>query len=349
MSAHASASVSGPPAVSVVMSVYNGERFLCEAVESILAQTCAELELIVLDDGSTDATGRILFDYASGDSRVVVDRQSRQGLATALNRGFALAQAQFVARIDADDASPPSRLECQRRFLVDHPEVAVVGGAVRFVDESGRPFADYRHPLSDAEIRSALDHTTPFVHSGVMLRKEAFDRVGGYRPVFREAEDLDLWLRIAEQHELANLPDIVVSYRMHPGQATVRRLELQTLCAVAARAAARARAAGRPDPFDGTPRIDHQLLLSHGVSREEVTAGLVHTATWLAKTMGRAGYENAQEQLFAEAGVRARSSSGSRALVAEVYRQRARRYYEQGRRVSARVMTARAALAAHVG
>jgi Glycosyl transferase family 2 len=333
------------PAVSVVMSVYNGERFLREAVESVLDQSLDDLELVVVDDGSTDSTPQILDECGSSDSRVVVYRQVNQGRAVALNRGVGLARAPLIARLDADDVALSNRLENQRQFLAEHESVAVVGGAVTFVDEGGRPFADVPYPLTDPEIRKAAERRTPFSHPSVMLRKNVFGSIGGYRPIFVEAEDVDLWLRIAERYELANLPERVIQYRMHAGQATVQKLELQTLCAVAARVAARARMEGRPDPLDAVERIDFQTLIAMGATRHEIASALVYDATWLAKTMGRAGYEDATEELFAAARHRARSGSGSPELVAHVHRERAHRDVEQGHRLRAKLRRMRAVLA----
>jgi len=336
------------PAVSVVMCVYNGERFLHEAVESILNQTFADLELIVVDDGSTDSTPQILAGYVSRDFRVVVHRQANQGPAAAANRGVGLARAPLIARLDADDVALPTRLECQSRFLIEHETVAVVGGAVTFIDENGRSWADpVQFPLTDAEIHEMLTTTTPFVHSAVMLRRDAFECVGGYRPIFREAEDLDLWLRIAECYELANVPELVVRYRIHAQQTTAQTLERTALHDVAARIGARARKAGRPDPLDAVDRIDHQTVLAAGATNKEITATFIQIATWYAKTMSRAGYEDAAEKLFAEAAARARSASGSRVLVAHVHRTHARRLREQGRRFPALLETARGTLAEH--
>ncbi len=335
----------GSPAVSVVISVYNGERFLRQAIESVLAQSLGDLELVAVDDGSTDASWQILNDYASSDSRIAIHRQANQGRAAALNRGITLARAPYVARLDADDIALPNRFERQRQFLAEHELVAVVGGAVTFVDEHGRAFAGVEYPLADSEIRNAFAYTTPLAHPAVMLRRDVFRSLGGYRTLFREAEDLDLWLRIGERRQLANLPELVICYRMHGGQATVQRLEAQSLESVAARAAARARAEGAPDPLEGAARINRQLLLAMGVSEDEITSTLVHSQTWLAKTMSRAGYRDAAEELFAAAADRARSASGSSGLVAYVHHERARREAEQGHRLRTAVYRVQAEFA----
>jgi len=325
-----------------VISVHDGEPFLAPALESLLTQEACDFEIVVVDDGSTDATPETLATFRARDARIVVETQPKRGLAEGLNRGIALARSPLVARLDADDIALPGRLARQVRFLEAHDQVGLVGGAVRFVDEQGRPFGDWEYPLSDAEIRTAFAHTTPFAHSAVMLRKHAFECAGGYRRAFTSALDLDLWLRIAEGFGLANLPEPLVAYRVHPQQMTVRHLERQALEAVAARAASRARAAGEPDPFEAGGSVDEATLLALGVGRDEIVTAFVESATWLAKTLSRAGNGGAADAVFAEAGRRARSGGGSPELVARVHRERARRYAEQRRWLRAKLEEARA-------
>ena len=327
------------------MAVFNGERFLEQAVASVLTQTLADLELVVIDDGSTDRTPELLDELSSGDPRVVVHRHANRGRTASLNVGVRLARAPRVARLDADDVCLPERLASQRAFLDRHERVALVGGAVRLIDDGGRVFEESRYPLSDADIRSAFAFTTPFVHSSVMFRRGAFDQVGGYRECFAETEDLDLWLRLAEHHELANLPQTVIEYRLHADQATVRKLELQALCLVAARLSARARAEGRPDPLDAVGAIDEDWLLSQGTDRREIVAATVKSATWLANVMGRAGYADQADALLAGAEAHARSEPRPGALLGEVYRARAKLRALQGRNTRARLERGRALLA----
>lgn len=323
------------PAVSVVIPVYNGARFLPEAINSILEQSLTALELVIIDDGSTDATGRILAEYVARDSRVRVIGQANAGRASALNRGFAAARAGLVARLDADDVALVDRLERQRAFMESRPEVAVVGGAVSFVDEELRVIGTAQYPLHDTEIREALSTSTPLAHPAVMIKGSAFRQAGGYRTLFRVAEDTDLWLRIAEYGELANLPDAVIRYRMHTGQDSVRSHELATFEALAARVSARERACGRPDPLSGLRCIDADALRAIGVDDSELTAALVRDASWLARTMARAGRDALAGELFAVAEAHARSDSGSRALQAEVRSARVRHHTESGRRLAA--------------
>jgi hypothetical protein len=316
--------MSSAPAVSVVMSVRDGERYLATAIDSVLAQTLTNLELVVVDDGSTDSSPQILADYASRDERVLVHRHENAGLATSLNRGVAQARAPLIARLDADDVARHDRLELQVAYLEENTGVGLVGGAVVFIDEADRTFAETRYPTTDLEIREAFSSTTPFVHSAVTMRREAFEEAGGYRAAFPHAEDLDLWLRIAAGWHLANLTDTVVSYRVHSQQSTVTQLEQQSLSALGARVAWRARARGIPDPFDEVALVDRQALAAAGASPEDMTREFVQLSVWLAKTLSRAGHRDAAESVFAAAEARARSDSGSEALVSIVHQGRAR-------------------------
>jgi GT2 family glycosyltransferase len=335
----------GPsPAISVLMAVYNGERFLAAAIESVLAQSLSDFELVIVDDGSTDGSADILADYAERDPRVVLHQQPNQGAPTALNAGAALARAPLIARLDADDVALPGRLEAQHRRFCSDPALAMVGGQVIVVDEHDRAIAAAAYPLSDAEIRREFAKTTPFVHSAVTMRKEIFERAGGYRPHFDLAEDLDLWLRIAEHGELANLDSAVVRYRIHENQVSARKLELQAIRSLAARTGARKRAAGKADPFDTDALIDEQLLLAQGIATTEIDAAIVEAATWLAKTLDRAGYRQPARGLFDLAAARARSSADSATLSASVQRAIATRHGDRGHPVRAKLGHLRAAL-----
>jgi glycosyltransferase involved in cell wall biosynthesis len=323
--------------------VYNGERFLRDAVESVLTQSLSDFEFVVVDDGSTDATGAILAEYASGDARIVVHRQANVGGTEARNRGFRLASAPLVANMDADDIALPTRLEKQVELMTQRLDVGVVGGAVAFMNASGREFGEWQYPLGDAEIRKAFAHTTPLAHPATMVRKDAFFAVGGYRALFSVAQDIDLWLRIADSHELANLSDVTIRYRIHPEQATVRKCEVGALGALAARIAARARAEGRPDPVDTIDRIDGETLRRIGATDHEIASAVIGKMTWVAKTIGRAGYLADSERLFRDAQRRAEQESPD--LAAHVHRQHARLHREQGRRVSFALEAVRAARA----
>lgn len=205
-----------PPAVSVLMGVWNGAPWVREAVESVLAQTAGDLELIVIDDDSTDATPGILESFR--DPRLRLERRPRGGLTSALNAALRLARAPLVARLDADDVALPERLDRQRAFLDAHPDVGLLGTAAREVDASGHEVAVVRPPAGDREIRLALIRRNPFVHSSVMARREVVERVGGYDAAFSVAQDYDLWMRMSRVTRLANLPEPLVTRRLVPGR-----------------------------------------------------------------------------------------------------------------------------------
>ncbi len=164
---------------------------------------------------------------------------------------------------------------------------------------------------------------TPIANSAALMRRSAFVEAGGLRRAFADSEDLDLWLRIAERHRLGNLEQTVVRYRIHGAQASVQRLEQQSLTALAARLSARARWAGRPDPFEGADRVDRGAVLALGVTEHEVAENVVGQGTWLARTIYRAGDVDRAEALFADVLARAQAS-GSAELVEHVESERAR-------------------------
>jgi glycosyltransferase involved in cell wall biosynthesis len=210
-----------PPAVSVLMGVWNGAPWVRDAVESILAQTAGDLELIVIDDDSTDATPGILGSFR--DPRLRVERRARGGLTSALNTALRLARAPLVARLDADDVALPERLDRQRAFLDAHPDVGLLGTAAREVDASGREVAVVRPPAADREIRLALIRRNPFVHSSMMARRDVVERVGGYDAAFPVAQDYDLWMRMSRVTRLANLAEPLVIRRLVPGRVSGAR------------------------------------------------------------------------------------------------------------------------------
>ncbi len=256
----------GAPLVSVVMSVFNGERFLADAVESILDQSFRDFEFIVIDDGSTDHSGSILDSYQKGDPRVRVHHQENSGLIYSLNHGCGLARGKYIARMDADDIAVTDRLMWQADFMETHGEVAVLGGAVEFIDEAGRMLESMRYPVEDHEIKSALFHHSAIAHPAVCIRKEALASVGGYRTAFVDAEDYDLWLRMAEGSQFANLEWVVIKYRVHSDQVSRRKLRQQTLSTLAAQALASSKTSRNPKTTSWAGGITPAALTRLGVS-----------------------------------------------------------------------------------
>ncbi|HEV8437226.1 MAG TPA: glycosyltransferase [Methylomirabilota bacterium] len=203
------------------MSVRDGAPWVSEAVASVLAQTASDLELIVIDDGSTDATPELI--AAVRDPRLRVERQPSLGLTRCLNRAIALARAPLLARLDADDVAAAERLARQRSFLDSHPDVGLLGTGAREVDASGREVRTVRPPADDAAIRRALIRANPFVHSSVMMRRSVVEQVNGYDETLPVAQDYDLWMRMSRHTRLANLPAPLVVRRLVPGRISAER------------------------------------------------------------------------------------------------------------------------------
>jgi glycosyltransferase involved in cell wall biosynthesis len=212
------------------MAVHDGGPLLARAVESVLAQSLAELELIVVDDGSTDGSDQVLARYAREDPRLVVLTNPRRlGLAASLNRALERARGRYLARMDADDFSLPHRLAEQAAFLDANPRVVIVGSAVLPVDTEGRVLGRARvQPASDAAIRNKMLLHNAFHHPSVMLRRELLVRAGlAFDPGLAYAQDYELWSRLLAHGRGANLPQTLVRMTIHPGQGSQAAWEAQ--------------------------------------------------------------------------------------------------------------------------
>ncbi|MGP1683043.1 MAG: glycosyltransferase family 2 protein [Giesbergeria sp.] len=206
------------------MPVFNGERYLAPTIEAILGQTFTDFEFVIVNDGSTDGSRDILEQYARQDSRIVIVDQQNGGISRALNAGIDRVIAPYVAPIDQDDISLPHRLEVEVAALEAEPDVVCVGGWYDIIDAQGRYLTTLRVPSDDSDIqRVALAGHSPICHSGCMMRKEAFLKVGGYDPEFDLAQDLDLYLRLGEVGRLQNLETPVLRYRVHAAASSERR------------------------------------------------------------------------------------------------------------------------------
>ena len=211
------------------MPVYNAERYLRQALESILTQTNASFELVVIDDGSTDGSTRILGEVAGRDSRVRPVNQANGGIVAALNAGLGLVRGEYIARMDGDDIAMPQRLERQTAYMAEHAECVAVGSQVIFIDPDGDEIGPKQdlvqtHEQIDAALMAGQ---WPIVHPSVMMRTDAIRSLGGYRE-FRTWEDHDLFLRLAEMGRLVNLPEPLLRYRLHLGSIVHKRADLKT-------------------------------------------------------------------------------------------------------------------------
>ena len=205
--------MSDKPDISVVMSVYNGARHLRETIDSILAQADVSLEFIIVDDGSTDESPQILAEYVGRDPRIKIIRQENQGLTRALIKGCAAAKGKYIARQDAGDVSLPGRLHRQLTFIGQHPDAALVSCGTRFVGPNGEHLYDVVSEPEQAQARLLtlrLDTIHgPSHHGSTLFPRSLYERVGGYRSSFYFAQDLDLWIRLAEQGTHYVLPEML--------------------------------------------------------------------------------------------------------------------------------------------
>ena len=238
-----------PIAISVLMPVYNSDRYLARAVESILGQTFGDFEFVVIDDGSTDRSREILEDYARRDLRIRLVRRPNTGYSRALNEALGLSRGEFLARMDSDDVAYPDRFARQIEFLRSRPDCLAVGCQVRQINPDGVPLRSSAHEVDhDAIVARLLTGAGAEIpHPGVIMRGEAVKDLGGYRVEFEPVEDLDLYLRLADRGRLANLPEVLLDYRQHFQSVNQTRNEQQVRLAGQVVAEALARR-GQPIP-----------------------------------------------------------------------------------------------------
>ncbi len=243
------------------MPVYNGGSYLAPAIESILGQSYTDFELILLDDGSTDGSAAVMDRYAEADSRVRLVRAPHRGYVAALNDGLELARGRFIARMDADDIALPDRFYAQVEALQARPHLAVIGSHVEEIDQAGRRLGLSLSPVGSRAVTRVAESASPVHHPAVLMRREAVESVGGYRPEFEVAQDYDLWLRILDAGlEIDNLPRVLLRYRCHPGSVSSTRPARQGVCSLMARAASRMRRDDLPDPVIPGAAVDPESL-----------------------------------------------------------------------------------------
>jgi hypothetical protein len=263
-------------AVSVVMSVYNGARFLDKALYSIRDQTYRNFEFVIIDDGSSDATPEILAGHAADDSRISVLSQQNRGLIESLQKGFAAASGKYIARMDADDVAKPYRLEMQVEFLTSNPGIALVGGAIEIIDSESKVVATVRSPSHPEGLRRELrEFGNAIAHPTVMFRRRVLEEVGGFRSAYQYAEDYDLWLRMVEKFDLANLQEVLLGYRRHEAAISHQHIKQQALSALCARTTAKLRLEGHPDPTFNVDLITETVLRDLGVAQETIDEAIL--------------------------------------------------------------------------
>lgn len=200
--------------ISVVMPVYNAEKYLCESIDSILSQTFKDFEFIIINDGSTDSSLEIIKYY--NDRRIHIVDQDNTGLAKALNNGIALSTTEFIARMDADDIAMPERLGKQYHFLSNNPKYIIVGSNAENIDVDGNYVYTTSQKITDNNLRGMLP-CTPFIHPSVMFRKDIYYKAGKYPEyMVNFGEDVILINNMAKFGKMANLPEPLIKYRIVP-------------------------------------------------------------------------------------------------------------------------------------
>ena len=238
------------PVLSVVMSVYNTATYLSQTIESVLAQTLTDFEFVIVDDGSTDNGPDILRHYAEQDARIRIISQANQGTSLALNVGIEATQTDIIARMDSDDLMLPNRLERQLAYFRQHPEASVVSCLAHYINDKnkiiGKNYSDLL-TIEDCQRYIRENRIIFCLHPGAMLNKQALEDVGGYRPMLRYAQDIDLWNRLADrEHYTIVMPEILMQYRIHP-DASMAKVGQRSTMAGWVKHCARLRRKGKPE------------------------------------------------------------------------------------------------------
>ena len=198
--------------VSVIMPVYNTEKYLKTSIDSILSQTYENIEFIIIDDGSTDNSINIVESYS--DKRIRFYKQDNRGIAISLNKGISLAKGDFIARQDADDISNPFRIEKQMQLLIENKHIGLIGTCANLIDENGLVIKPLNFPGDNNSLQKYILTKNPFIHGSIIMRKECLKKVGLYREQFLLAQSYDMWLRISEKYEIMNIQESLYDYRI---------------------------------------------------------------------------------------------------------------------------------------
>lgn len=216
------------PLISVILPVYNAEKFLKQAIESVLSQSFTEFEIILINDGSTDDSEKEI--KAFNDSRIrYFLNKTNLGLIDTLNKAIGLSRGKYIARMDADDICEPNRFEKQYKHLESNPDVVICGSWARIIDESNATKGRIKRIDSNELIRANMLFTTPFIHPTVMIRREIFD-THLYNANAKHCEDLELWVRLSQNlhYKFHNLPNYLLKYRIHSSNISVTQNDYQT-------------------------------------------------------------------------------------------------------------------------
>ncbi|EGQ8479789.1 glycosyltransferase [Vibrio parahaemolyticus] len=216
------------PLVSVVLPIYNAEKYLHLTLDSVISQTYLDIEVICINDGSTDNTQAILEDFKKRDDRIRIINRENKGLVYSLNQGISISKGKYIARMDADDICLPKRFEMQVKFLESNPSVGLVGTSYMYIDENDNQLSKRIVPRSLSIIRSMLLFGSPICHPSVMFNKSIVGEHLLYDENYDSCEDLELWFRLNDKGiEIRNLSDVLIKYRILPTSISSRKMAQQ--------------------------------------------------------------------------------------------------------------------------
>lgn len=217
------------PKISVLMPAYNVEKYIGEAIESILNQTLADFEFIIIDDCSTDKTWEIIQEYASKDQRIsIYKNENNLGISCTRNKLISLANGNYVVWQDADDISMDYRLEHQYKFMEEHPEVGISGGYLKFFNERGGD-GIRKYPIDDESLRRMIFRYSPVSQPAAIIRRECFNVTGFFPNISLVAEDLAMSFQIGTKYKFGNLQEVLIKYRENENSVTFKKLKIQVL------------------------------------------------------------------------------------------------------------------------
>lgn len=210
------------------MPVYNSQDYLKISIESILNQTYSDFEFIIIDDGSTDRSNRIIKKYAKKDKRIkLLENKKNLRTSKALNIGLKKAKGKYLIRMDADDWSYPNRIEKQVGFMEEHPKVGVSGGSIEVCDDDLRVLNRRKYWQNDKKIRKMIFRYSPFAHPATIWRAQLVKKVGGYNENIPLAQDYDLYFRVGKLSQFGNMPDILLKLRTHNNSSSIKKGKFQ--------------------------------------------------------------------------------------------------------------------------
>jgi glycosyltransferase involved in cell wall biosynthesis len=264
------------PRVSVVMPVYNNAEYLEAALLSIRHQTFSDFEILIIDDGSTDASRDILDRHARDDERIKLFRLDHQGTSNVMNYGIERARGEYIAIMHSDDTAMPTRIQKQVSFLDVNPSVGVVGSSYDIIDKNGNCLMTVQNPSSSQLCRTILveEGRNCVCNHSTMVRKSAFEKAGPYHQLLWPAEDYDIWLRISDFSDVTNIPEALVTYRFHFENVSLRRTYQQSLAMAAAHEATLRRRAGDSYFLDNVVPLTWDKLNAQGVSNRAIFASM---------------------------------------------------------------------------